>query len=178
MENNLIGKYFLVNGQLIKLISKYNIHPSYENYYMHEAIVPMTKGYGIGYKLSSGVYYISEDAKQVDSTIWDKTLKLIKLGNSACVAILANASTSPVYTGYTKLIYTSPNIVKVLSYNRSLFITPDHFSILYKYKIDRYLFLQSQVVPITVTANISKDIYDRVYENIVNTTNEIKKLWT
>lgn len=176
---NYIGKCFLINGQLIKVTSKYSINPTYKNYYMHEAIIPITKGYGIGYKLSSGAYYIAdEDAKQVDLTIWDKTLKLIKLGNSACVIMLANASASPGYTGYTKLIYNNSNIVKVLTDNRSLLITPDHFSILYNHEIDRYLFLRNQVVTITSTANISKDVYEKVYNNIVNTTNEIKKLWT
>ena len=172
-----IGKCFLLNGQLIKVTKEYSINPTYENYYMTETITPI-KSYGIGYKLSSVVYYIGKDVKQMDLSVWDKTIKLINLGNSVCVAILANASTSSVYTGYTKLVYTYPNIVKVIADNRSLFITPDHFSILYSHEMDRYLFLRNQVVAITLTANISKDVYDRVYENIVNTTNEIKKLWT
>lgn len=176
---NYVGKCFLVNGQLLKVTSEYNTYPAYENYYMHEAIVPITKGYGIGYKLTSGVHYIAGDVKQVDSTIWDKTLKLIEFGNSACVAILANASANPVYTGYTKLVYTYPNIVKVCSSNnRTLFITPDHFSILYNYDVDRYLFLRNQVVTITSTINVSKDVYARVYKNIIDTSNEIRKLWT
>lgn len=173
-----IGKCFLVNGQLIKVTSEYSINPTYKNYYMTETITSIIKGYGIGYRLSSIVYYINDYVKQVDSTIWDKTLKLINLGNSVCVAMLANASASPDYTGYTKLVYTYPNIVKVIRDNRSLIITPDHFSILYNHEIDRYLFLRNNVVTITSTVNISKDVYDRVYENIVNTTNEIKKLWT
>lgn len=54
---NYIGKCFLVNGQLIKVIAKYNNYSAYKNFYTHEAIVPITKGYGIGYKLTSGVYY-------------------------------------------------------------------------------------------------------------------------
>ena len=175
---NYVGKCFLVNGQLVKITSKYNNYPTYENYYMTEVITPITKGYGIGYKLSSIVYYINEDAKQVDSTIWDKTLKLINLGNSACVTMLTNASASPGYTGYTKLVYTYPNIVKVLTDNRSLIITPDHFSILYNHEIDRYIFLRNDVVSITSAANISKDVYEKVYNNIINTTDEIKELWT
>ena len=175
---NYVGKCFLLNGQLIKVTKEYSTNPTYENYYMVETITPIIKNSGIGYKLSPVVYYINNDVKQVDSTIWDKTLKLINLGNSVCVTILANAYASPVYTGYTKLVYTYPNIVKVISDNRSLFITPDHFLILYSHEIDRYLFLRNNVVTITSTANISKDVYKQVYNNIVNITNEIRKLWT
>lgn len=178
MGNNLIGKCFWVSGQLIKVIDEYSAYPTYENYYRHEAITKMPNSYGIGYALSSGVHYLGKDIKQADSTIWDKTLKLMKLGNSACVVMLANASANPVYTGYKKLVYTYPNIVKVLSNNRTLLITPDHFSIRYNYDIDRYLFLRNQVVAVTSTTNISKDIYDKVYKNIVDTCNRIQDLWT
>lgn len=175
---NRIGKCFLVNGQLLKITDKYSTTPIYENYYMHESIIPIAKSHGIGYRLSSGVYYLGEDVKQVDLTVWDKTLKLINLGNVTCTNILANAKTFPTHTGFTKLVYTHPNIVKVIGLNRSLFITPEQFSVLYVREIDRYIFSRNQVICNTSTENISEDIYKKVYNNIKDTTNNIKDLWT
>lgn len=176
--DKFIGKCFWVNGQLIKVTDEYNINPNYQDYYRHEAISQIANDYGIGYKLSSGVYYLAKDVEQADSTIWDKTLKLMKLSNSACVAMLTNAPANSVNTGYKKLVYTYPNIVKVIGNNRTLFITPDHLSILYNYNVDRYLYLRNQAVAITSATNISKDVYEKVYNNIVDIINEIKKLWT
>lgn len=173
MEDNFVGKCLKLNNQLVYIKRCFNV--SNTNCYISSCLLKLKDN--LGYKSCPDIITNVHEDYLIDSSVYDKIYKLLKINFVTCNSILKLAEKPNRFTGYTKCMFPIDCYKLFHSMGRNTLMMVKFSADCAYISIEEPKSLMYEKLSLSTEEQILPETYERVRDTLVDTINQINKIW-